>query len=106
MKKYPVTYKGQIYEVRWEDARWFPAIMIYKQITLKFLKLKIYKQIYYEYTCDINKHIAIEKSNPNYYIEQVKTIFYLYEQFLENKKQSQQIESIKQQTLSNWDGIL
>jgi hypothetical protein len=102
MKKYPVTYKGQLYEVRWKDAGWFPAIMIYKQITLKFLKLKIYKQIYYEHTCDINKHIAIQKSNPNYYIEQIKELFRLYE---EDIKQTE-IESIKQQTLSNWDGIL
>lgn len=107
MKKYPITYKGELYEVRWENLGWFPAIFIYKETTSKFLKRKVYKEVYCEYEYNIDKHLKnIQEDNPNYYIEQAKTIFKLWELDMENKVKSKLIEQNKQKTLTEWDGVI
>lgn len=107
MKKYPITYKGELYEVRWETPGWFPVITIYKETTSKFLQLKIYKEVYWEYEYNIDQHIKnIQEDDPNYYIEQAKTIFKLWEQDIEIKAKSKLIEQNKQQALSEWDGVI
>ena len=106
MKKYPVTYKGELYEVRWETLGWFPIITIYKETTSRFLKRKIYKKIYVEYESIIDKHITISRNDPNYHIEQVKTIFKLFEQETEAKIKSDLSKQKQQQALAEWDGII
>ena len=107
MKKYPITYKNELYEVRWETLGWFNFIFIYKETTSKLLKRKIYKQIYYEYEDIINNHIKnISKNDPTFYIEQAKTIFKRWEQSESYKINQELIEQNKQQTLAEWDGVI
>ena len=79
MKKYPITYKGELYEVRWETIGFVPRITIYKVTTSKFLKFKIYKKMYRESEYDVNKQLDRPNllDDPIYYIQQVKTIFKL-----------------------------
>lgn len=59
MNKYPITYKGELYEVRWETIGFVPRIIIYKETISKFLKHKIYKEIYCECEYDVDKHLKI-----------------------------------------------
>lgn len=105
MKKYPITYKGEFYEVRWEDSC-IPYITIYKVKTSKFLKLKIYKEVFIEYEFKINKYINILSDHPNYHIEQAKTAFKLWEHKTECKIKSTLSKQKQQQILKEWDGII
>ena len=111
MKKYPITYKGELYEVRWETIAWFPYILIYKETTSKFLKRKVYKQVYSEYEYDVNKHMKILHKqylldDPNLYIEQAITIFKLWEQSETYKNNKELTKQIQQQKLAEWDGVI
>ena len=111
MKKYPITYKNELYEVRWDNPTWIPTISIYKETTSKFLKRKVYKQVYSEYEYDVNKHMKILHKqhlldDPNYYIEQVKTIFKLWEQSETYTKHQKLTKQTQQQKLAEWDGVI
>ena len=103
MKKYPITYKNELYEVRWEGTC-IPYITIYK--VSKFLKLKFCKGIFSVNEYRIAEHINIPTDHPNYHIEQIKTIFKLWEQETEEKIKSALAKQKQQQTLKEWDGII
>lgn len=106
MKKYPVTYKNKKYEVRW-GSNFIPFISIYEE--RYFLGLKYFKEIYniYEYELeDYLRKCGIFDTNPNYYIEQAKAIFYLMEQEKTYKAYIKETEQNKRTNLENWDGVL
>lgn len=102
MKK-QVTYKGKEYEVRWEKVRQLDYIVIY-EVNIK--RIKAYKEIYNYPLYFLNEYIKISIDDPNVYIEQVKTLFKLWEGSEERKKQKEEIENNKQQALNEWDGVI
>ena len=108
MKKYPVTYKGKEYEVRWEKGsvfgRLYDNLSIYE--VRKIFKIKTYKEVYCEYEWEVDKYINVPNSSPDYYIEQVKVLFELWEYSMESKRQKKIIEENKRNALAEWDGVI
>ena len=104
MKKYPITYKNERYEVRWQTSGWFPHIIIYKETT--FLNIKIYKEIFSRHEYIVNEYISLSENDPNYYIEQAKTIFKLWEQSETYKNNKELTRQAQQQKLAEWDGVI
>lgn len=104
MNKYPITYKGKTYEVRWEDRLCGNSIAIYE--VKHCFKFKFYKYIYVELERDINKHMTVRDSDPNYYIEQVKTLFKMWEIDKAAKEYSNTIKDNKINALKRWNGII
>ena len=109
MKKYPVTYKGKEYEVRWEGYSSLIELVIYEVKTINIfgkLKIKTYKEKFKEYESVIKKIVSILSSNPTYYIEEVKELFKLWEADEYTKKYQEEIKNKKYQALAEWDGVI
>ena len=110
MKKYPVTYKGKEYEVRWENgsilgARLFDHVTIYE--IKKILGFKYYKEVYSMSELCLRECldvIGIYKEDSSYYINQVKCLFDLMEGSILEKKKEQEEEIAKHKALKEWDG--
>ena len=109
MKKYPVHYKGKEYEVRWKVSRWRDkSLCIYEVKTI--CKFKVYKKVISFGEEYIRKFLADEKRiyswDPNFYIEEIKMLFYLWEICIEEKNKRDELNLTKEQALKNWDGII
>ena len=113
MKKYPVIYKNKEYEVRWEEGsllgkHFYDHIAIYE--VKKILKIfKYYKEVYSLnelYLMDYLSSIDIYKDNPNYYIEEVKYLFYLMEDEASKEEKAKTNKYMKEKALAEWDGII
>ena len=123
LKKYPVTYQGQEYEVRWEvdsiyrDWSDIPdkliSLYLYKVDERKrfsrILGKKKYTEIYSSNKKVIDGYIAgyIKKNNPGLLlIEEVNALFknYISEQDKINKQEL--LNQIQIKELSKWDGII
>lgn len=112
MKKYPIIYKGKEYEVRWEQASLvcntlYDSITIYEVQKIKILGIKIKRYIekFSEYQHNIDNHIY-PLSNQNYYIEEVKTLFNIWELQTQEKRKKQEESVAKLRTLEEWDGVI
>lgn len=114
MKKYPVIYKGKEYEVRWTQASlvgstFYDSITIYevKEINIFGIKIKRYKEKFSEYEHHIKELIDdILSTDPNYYIEEVKTLFKFWELCIKKEKEKQEISRAKIKSLEEWDGVI
>ena len=108
MKKYPVTYKGKEYEVRWEQHLCSDDISIYEVIERKILwkTFKIYECIYSEPEETIDEVLYLSKNDPNYYIEETKKLFEFWERAQKKDKEKELIEENKQKSLEEWDGVV
>ena len=109
MKKYPVIYKGKEYEVRWEEYYGFTELVIYEVKIINIfgkLKTKTYKEKFKEYEKVIKEFVSISSSDPNYYIEEVKELFKIWEADEHCKKYGEEIENNKKQALAEWDGVI
>lgn len=113
MKKYPVHYKGKEYEVRWKVSRWGNyvynrSLCIYEVKTI--CKFKVYKKVISFGEEDIREFLADEKRiyswDPNFHIEEIKMLFYLWERCIEEKNKRDELNLAKEQVLENWDGII
>ena len=122
LKKYPVTYQGQEYEVRWEvdsiyrycsDISNVTSLYLYKVDERKgfsrILGKKKYTEIYSSSKKVIDEYIAgyIKKDNPELLlIEEVNVLFksYISEQDIINKREL--LKQIQIKELSEWDGII
>lgn len=102
MKKYPVIYKGNKYEVRWEED-------IYNCITIYEVKdgiFKRYKEIYSILEEIVIEVLYLSKNDPNYYIEEIKKAFEFWERRQKTQKEKELIEANKQKSLEEWDGVI
>ena len=109
MKKYPVTYKGKEYEVRWEGYSGLTELVIYEAKTINIfgkLKIKTYKEKFKEYEAVIKKFVGIPSSDPPYYIKEVKELFKIWEADEYAKKHQEEIKNNKKQALEEWDGVI
>lgn len=105
MKKYPVTYKGKEYEVRWEQIGCLNYISIYEVIEGRiFKRFKIYKSVYSELKSTIDEVMYMSKNDPTYYIEETKTLFKFWERSKKRKQEKEDIEANKLKALEEWDG--
>lgn len=106
MKKYPVTYKGKTYEVRWKDELFYTYISIYEVSIIKIFKFKIkrYKHVYE--LPDIEIEDFINKKDPNYYIEETKIVFKFLEADNKRKQEEEQLKANKLKALKEWDGYV
>ena len=109
MKKYPVKYKGKEYEVRWEELGIHIVLTIYEvkeRKILNIIKRKTYIEKYYNYLYYVQELVAIPDYNPNYHIEEVKTLFNMWENKLQEEENKNNIERKKMQALAEWDGVI
>ena len=108
LKKYPVKYKGQKYEVRWEGHEYGrPYLCIYKVTNI--LGIKIYKHIYNQYTYYLDDLLEDlhKPSDPNdIYIEEVKMLFKLWEQKQEREEAKNRTQRNKENALKEWNGVI
>lgn len=106
MKKYPVTYKRTEYEIRWEDVVGINYICIYKVFKCKAIRRKFYIYKYGTPRFIVDAEIPIFEDDPNYYIEEAKTIFKIWERDEEDKQKAETIKANKEKALEEWDGII
>jgi hypothetical protein len=112
MKKYPVHYKGKEYEVRWGEKYYRSVLGIFevKKISIfKKFRIKKYKSKFNAYEDEIIDKVeskGILKSHPNFYIEEIKMLFYLWERRIEEENKRDELNLVKEQVLENWDGII
>lgn len=108
MKKYPITYKGKKYEVRWEHTMLFDYVTIYEE--RKIFGIKYLKEIYSMDELGLETYLknlgVYEENNPTYYIDQVKYLFELMEKSILEKTKKLKDEELKQKTLDEWDGVI
>ena len=117
LKKYPVIYKDEEYEVRWEkvfDANryynnyngYVDTMVVYKVTKQKsFINYVIYKQVFSKeeiYIIDELRLKGFTKQYPNFYIEEVKELFKKYQEQLDKDLREQN----KLQALKEWDGVI
>ncbi len=108
MKKYPVTYKGKEYEVRWE-LYLGTILTIYevKEIKIfKKLKLKKYIKKYSTYLHEVQKLVTVSDDDPNYHIQEVKTLFDMWKLELQIEEYENKTERIQKKALEEWDGVI
>ena len=109
MNKYPVIYKGKEYEVRWEIIGIHKHLTIYEvkeRNILNIIKRKTYIRKYYNYSFCVQELIAIPDDDPNYHIEEVKTLFKMWETELQEEENENNIKRKKMQALAEWDGVI
>ena len=113
MKKYPVTYKGNKYEVRWEEGIEGNRIVIYEVIEgIKFKERVIFKRFKtYKCVCSINEEtidevIHMSKNDPSYYIEEIKKLFEFWERKQKYNREAEKIKANKLKALDEWDGVI
>lgn len=106
MKKYPVTYKGKEYVASWGNILDVDCLFISEIFISKIFKRKIYKNVYMEREDFIDELTECSRDNPNYYIEQIKTLFKAWEKYGSIKKETVTIEENKQKALAEWDGVI
>ena len=110
LKKYPVTYKGEKYEVRWEPVSDYDEslkLTIYKVERKQWLfGIKtIYTPVFYEYQSVIKIRLEYyyrNMSKEDLYINEVKALFDFYEEDLKKKK----LEKEQKERLEAWDGVI
>ena len=111
LKKYPITYKGQKYEVRWEGMEYGAdhiTVCIY-QVTKYIFGIKTYKYIYgnYEYYIkDILEDSKITYDSKDIYIEEIKMLFKLWETRKEIDEEKERIKRSKENALKEWNGVI
>ena len=113
MKKYPVTYKGNKYEVRWEDGIEGNRMVIYEVIEgvkfkerVIFKRFKTYKCVYSINEERIDEILYISKNDSNYYVEEIKKLFKLWERSQEYNREVENIRVNKLKALEEWDGYV
>ena len=130
IKKYPVFYNGEEYEIRIEQPYYIAYyynkteyVTIYKVIKRKTLfgRTKIeYEKVYektkksliFNYTIDDNgneimiKSKDIDISSDTYYIQLFKKAFNLYKDKLKREKEIEEEQERKLAALQKWDGII
>ena len=104
MKKYPVIYDGEEYEVRWK-----------RDFLLPYIKMKLYKKngILWRFrpVCIVNEDVLcnyyyLDDRAENYRVEEVKCLMTHY--WLEKKKNEEDSNTIEKQkeVLRKWDGVI
>lgn len=112
LKKYPVTYKGIQYEVRWEPASDYDTslkLTIYKvEHKQWWFKIKtIYTPVFSEYQSVISVRLSYSNrysdvDAQDLYINEIKALFEFYEEDLQKKE----FEKIQKDRLEAWDGVI
>lgn len=101
MKKYPVIYNGQNYEVRWEKEDEYYDTTSYLCLYKKFI---IKKKIFQRSEFSVNSKGNINSCSPTYRIDQVKTFMQMYDTYYKEKTKEENIKR-EQIQLKNWSGI-
>ena len=103
MKKYPVTYKGKRYEVRWTDD-FLERVCIYEE--RKKLGIKYFKETYSEYETTLRQYLKRKDvcKDVNYYVEEVKILFEFWENETRITKDKKRLEYNQLKALKEWDG--
>ena len=118
IKKYPVLYQGEEYEIRIEKyyvqfGIFDDYIVIYKVTKHKnwFGKEKInYKEVDKSdiniIIADMSENMNINKSDENYYIELFKTAFNWYSKSLKRYKKIIDNKNKQLAALKEWNGVI
>ena len=107
MKKYPVTYKGNKYEVRWEQHLYSYNISIYEVIPGRiFKRFKTYKCVYSIPEETIDEVMHMSENDSNYYIKEIKKLFEFWERNQEYNREVENIKANKLKALKEWDGYV
>ena len=104
MKK--VIYKNKEYEVRLEKDV-LEVISIYEK--RKLFGITYLKEMYSVYESDLRDYLKskdIYKEDVNYYIEEIKGLFELWEKHLELTYEKDRVEWYKLKALAEWDGVI
>lgn len=108
MKKYPIIYKREKYEVRWESDLLFDCVTIYKED--RILGIKYYKQVYsideHYLRIYLNEIGIYKEQNNNFYIDEVKYLFKLMEEDILAKELRVKREKTQKEKLKEWDGVI
>ena len=75
-------------------------LIIYEVERIFFFKRR--KEVYRVFEKDVKENVEVSSSDQNYYVEEIKELFKIYE-FKRCKDAS---ESMKQQALAEWDGVI
>lgn len=113
LRKYPITYNNEIYEVRWEQQRtsvttFTIKCIIYKVTGKKLLRPKLKYTKVFELPEKTIKHIVslendmTDNNDQNYLIKEVKVLF----RFYESELAKQSFKQIQEEALAEWNGVI
>lgn len=111
LKKYPVTYKGKVYEARFIDNK----LKLYEVTKGLFgiRKRKYVDSASIKLLNDCLDDLGIPLDSPTIHIDQIETLFKLWERQKEKHKISEErrkqrliTQQIQEQTLAEWDGVV
>lgn len=110
IKKYPVFYQGEEYEIRIEKhytSMWVfdEYITIYKVTKYKnwFGKTKLIYEVVKRYDMDF---ITVEGNGEDYYIVLFKKVFNMYLESSEYYRKKEELKNKQLAALENWDGVI
>ena len=107
MKKSPVTYNNETYEVRWWHNI-FDYIGLYKVYPnrILFKKERVYTlNLVYMSKEEIEEKLHCKIDPEELYIYQAKLIVHLYNEYLEETARKKILKETRKDTLKGWDGI-
>ena len=111
MRKYPVYYNGNTYEVKWslEDNGWTyeKSIIVYNVKKVEFLGIKFNS---YKYLCtlleeDVNNQLqqsGVDKNSEDMHIHQATFAVREAEKFVKRYN----LDGIRRDKLKSWDGYI
>ncbi len=113
IKKYPIFYQGEEYEIRIERPyfklwNFTKYVCIYKVTRKKwFWKEKLSYELVDNIELDFfNCYEDIDPKSETYYIELFKAAFNLYLRYENKKLEGEKIESTQLNKLKEWDGVI
>lgn len=115
IKKYPVFYQGEEYEIRIENPYKYivvEEIIIYKVTKYKnwFGKDKISYEKVYSISIDLlksfNKHLCYFDDDDYYYVKLFKEAFDYYKSSIKLEKEKEIKQEKRLAALEKWDGVI
>lgn len=108
IKKYPVFYNGEEYEIRIENGALLDYVYIYKVKKHYIFNIKITRHIQvYDVVLDaLVNYNKIAKTSEDYYIKIFKTAFEMYLRSIKIESEKKGLKNKQLAALQEWDGFI
>lgn len=108
IKKYPVFYQGEEYEIRIENGEISDYVYIYKVKKHHIFNIKITRhiQVYMELLDFIVNYNKIVKTSEDYYVKIFETAFEMYLISIKIESKEKELKNKQLTALQEWDGII
>ena len=106
IKKYPVFYNGEEYEIRIENEVFVNIYKVKKHYNIFHIEKIKYIKVYYDFLNRIISSVSLTNADEDYYIKIFKTAFKLYLKSIKIKSEKEKRKNKQLTALQEWDGII